>query len=90
VVHCAPFRITRNADIAVRDDLVHDLLSEIEELLDERKLGNCVRLEIAAQADAETVAFLRQALGVDECENLRLARPARFGWAGAAVGPSGF
>jgi polyphosphate kinase len=75
VVHCAPFRITRNADIAVRDDLVHDLLSEIEEVLDERKLGNCVRLEIAAQADAETVAFLRQALAVDEGQIYALPGP---------------
>ncbi|HET6328457.1 MAG TPA: polyphosphate kinase 1 [Planctomycetaceae bacterium] len=75
VVHSAPFRITRNADIAVRDDLVHDLLSEIEEVLDERKLGNCVRLEIAAHADAETVAFLRQALGVDEDQIYALPGP---------------
>ncbi len=75
VVHCAPFRITRNADIAVRDDLVHDLLSEIEEVLDERKLGNCVRLEIAAEADAETVAFLRQALGIDEGQTYALPGP---------------
>jgi polyphosphate kinase len=75
VVHCAPFRITRNADIAVRDDLVHDLLSEIEEVLDERRLGSCVRLEIAAQADAETVAFLRQSLGVDEGEIYALPGP---------------
>ena len=75
VVHCAPFRITRNADIAVRDDLVHDLLSEIEEVLDERRLGSCVRLEIAAQADAESVAFLRQSLGVDEGEIYALPGP---------------
>jgi polyphosphate kinase len=75
VVHCAPFRITRNADIAVRDDLVHDLLSEIEEVLDERKLGNCVRLEVSAAADAETVAFLRQALGVDDGEIYALPGP---------------
>jgi polyphosphate kinase len=75
VLHCAPFRITRNADIAVRDDLVHNLLTEIEELLDERKLGNCVRLEIAATADAETVAFLRDALGVAEDEIYALPGP---------------
>jgi polyphosphate kinase len=34
-----------------------------------------VRLEIAAQADAETVAFLRQALGVDEGEIYALPGP---------------
>ncbi len=75
VVHSAPFRITRNADIAVRDDLVHNLLQEIEEVLDDRKLGNCVRLEVAAGADAETVAFLRRALGVDEAEIYALPGP---------------
>jgi polyphosphate kinase len=75
VVHCAPFRITRNADIAVRDDLVHNLLQEIEEVLDDRKLGNCVRLEVAAGADAETVAFLRRALNVDEDEIYALPGP---------------
>jgi polyphosphate kinase len=75
VVQRAVFRITRNADLAVRDDLVHDLLSEIEELLDDRKLGQCVRLEIAAQADAETVAFLRRALNVDEREIYPLPGP---------------
>jgi polyphosphate kinase len=75
VVHSAPFRITRNADIAVRDDLVHNLLQEIEEVLDDRKLGNCVRLEVAAGADAETVAFLRRALGVNEEEIYALPGP---------------
>jgi polyphosphate kinase len=75
VLHCAPFRITRNADIAVRDDLVHDLLSELEEVLDERKLGNCVRLEIAATADADSVAFLRRALSVDDSEIYALPGP---------------
>jgi len=66
VAHCAAFRITRNADLSIRDDIVHDLMAEIEEILDERKLGDCVRLEISADADPETVSFLRQALGVDE------------------------
>ena len=66
VAHCATFRITRNADVGVRDDFAIDLMAEIEELLDDRKLGDCVRLEISAEADAQTVAFLREALAVEE------------------------
>ena len=60
IAHCAAFRITRNADLSIRDDIAHDLMAEIEEILDERKLGDCVRLELAADADPQTVAFLSQ------------------------------
>jgi len=75
VAHCAAFRITRNADLSIRDDIAHDLMAEIEEILDERKLGACVRLELAAEADAETVAFLRQALGVEDRDIYALPGP---------------
>ena len=53
------------------------------------KLGNCVRLEIAAEADAEIVAFLRQAFGVEESDIYAAARPARSGRVHATVGPAG-
>ena len=75
VVECVPFRITRNADIGMREDLASDLLAGMQELLTARKHGDCVRLEIAADASAETLAFLRQALQVDESTSSRF--PAR-------------
>jgi polyphosphate kinase len=75
VAHCAAFRITRNADLSIRDDIAHDLMAEIEEILDERKLGACVRLELSSEADAETVAFLRQALDVEDRDIYALPGP---------------
>lgn len=75
VAHCAAFRITRNADLSIRDDIAHDLMAEIEEILDERKLGDCVRLELSGDADPQTVAFLSQALGVEDSDIYALPGP---------------
>jgi polyphosphate kinase len=41
-----PFRITRDADIEVREDESHDLLSAIEESMEMRRTGIPVRLEV--------------------------------------------
>ncbi len=41
-----PFRITRNADIALEEDEADDLLIAIEEELRKRRFGSVVRLEI--------------------------------------------
>ncbi|MFO0817312.1 MAG: polyphosphate kinase 1 [Pirellulales bacterium] len=65
VRECTPFRIARNADIGVRDDLAADLLAGMQELLTARKLGDCVRLEIAADASDESRAFLLQSLHIE-------------------------
>ena len=46
VVECTPFRLTRNADLIVREDLAGDLLVQMREVLDARKRSGCVRLEV--------------------------------------------
>ncbi len=66
VLECAAFRITRNADMGVREDLAGDLLEQMREVLTERKESDCVRLEIEQRASAESRAFLRAALKVGE------------------------
>ncbi len=50
VLECTPFRITRNADMSVRDDLAGDLLDQMREVLTERQESDCVRLEIEKRA----------------------------------------
>ena len=62
VVEAVPFRITRNADLAVDEDSAADLLAEMESVLDARKFSHCVRLELAEEASAETRAFLKEVL----------------------------
>ncbi|MFO7732604.1 MAG: polyphosphate kinase 1 [Candidatus Aminicenantes bacterium] len=64
VLDVVPFRVTRNADLAVREDQAGDLLAEMKEVLVERKLSACVRLEIPAKAAAPAVELLRSTLGV--------------------------
>ncbi|MBA4029510.1 MAG: polyphosphate kinase 1 [Planctomyces sp.] len=63
VVECIPFRITRNADMELREDAASDLLREMVEALDARREGDCVRLELAAAASQEMLEFL---MGVTE------------------------
>ncbi len=62
-----PFRVTRNADIDYefeQEDLL-DMSALIEELLQERKRGNVVRLSLNKNIDDRTLNRLVQALGVD-------------------------
>lgn len=64
VLDSVPFRLTRNADMSVREDQAADLLTGMEEVLDARKESSCVRLEVAQSCSSETLAFLKSALGV--------------------------
>lgn len=64
VLACVPFRITRNADIQLQEDMASDLLSEMTNILDERKQSTCVRLELAADADPRVSDFLQDKLSI--------------------------
>ncbi|MBN2684721.1 MAG: polyphosphate kinase 1 [Pontiellaceae bacterium] len=58
VQECAPFRITRNADFAVREEEAPDLLAGMEDVLEERKLGDCIRLEVPSGISPALLSFL--------------------------------
>ena len=64
VLESVPFRVLRNAKMAVREDQAADLLAEMKQVLVERKQSACVRLEIAAQSTASARAILRKTFGV--------------------------
>jgi polyphosphate kinase len=68
VLECAAFRITRNADMSVREDLAGDLLAQMREVLTERKESDCVRLEIEKRASKDAQAYLRAALKVEDAD----------------------
>ncbi len=97
VLDCAAFRITRNADMSVREDLAGDLLDQMREVLTERRESECVRLEIEKRASKESQAFLRAALQVDDADVYAVpgpldrgvlppGRPAGHRCAGSATG----
>jgi len=75
VLECVAFRITRNADMAIREDLAFDLLGEMEQLLVARTESDCVRLEVADQASEAAVSFLRECLQVDKRDTYRIPGP---------------
>lgn len=66
VLECVPFRMTRNADMELREDGASDLLKEMVEALDARREGDCVRLEVASTVSTETLSFLMQVTEVSE------------------------
>lgn len=66
IAECVAFRVTRNADMSVREDLAGDLLLRMREVLHARRESACVRLEIAASAGKMTRAFLRAWLNANE------------------------
>ena len=60
------FRVTRDADVEIRDDKAADLLALIKESLRERRFGLAVRLEVSSSMPAEMVEYLTKSLGIDE------------------------
>lgn len=60
------FRVTRDADVEIRDDKAADLLALIKESLRERRFGLAVRLEVASSMPSEMVEYLTNSLGIEK------------------------
>src|SRR6185503_11438876 len=59
---CHRFRVTRDADIEIREDEAEDLLRVIQQELRQRRFGMPVRLEISAGMPKEMVDYLTESL----------------------------
>ncbi len=70
VVECIAFRITRNADVELREDAAADLMVGMEEVLESRRQSRAVRLEYSAGASDPMLVFLS--------ENMRLKSRSLF------------
>jgi polyphosphate kinase len=64
VLECVPLRVTRNADIELREDSAADLLGGMEEVLESRRHSSAVRLEFGADASDAMVSFLSESLSL--------------------------
>lgn len=62
VSDCHPFRITRDADIDVREEEARDLLSVMQQTLRKRKFGSPVRLEVMKGMPDEMLEYLTNEL----------------------------
>ncbi|MGM0533534.1 MAG: RNA degradosome polyphosphate kinase [Campylobacterota bacterium] len=89
-VSTAAFRVTRNADIAIKEEEADDFMEILEEGLRLRKKGDIVRLEIQKDADADLLAFLGRHINVDEEDIYRFDIPLNLGALWQLVGQKKF
>jgi polyphosphate kinase len=62
---CYRFRVTRDADIDIREEEAHDLLSAIQEELRQRRFGSPVRLEVSADMPDKIIEYLTESLELE-------------------------
>lgn len=72
---CHLFRITRDADMDLRETETHDLLETMEENLKLRRFGEVVRLETSASMPAEMVEHLTRSLEIQDSDVYRVNGP---------------
>ena len=68
VVDCAPFRVTRNAEVRRNEDVAEGLVQSIEGVIRDRRFATVVRLEVGAGMDETTRRLLLDELDLDEQE----------------------
>lgn len=59
ILSAAPFRVTRNSNLYLREEESRSILDSVDTQLHRRRKGAAVRLEIEARADVEIVERLR-------------------------------
>jgi polyphosphate kinase len=76
---CHTFRVTRDADIEVRDYEADDLLRSVEQTLRKRRFGKAVRLEVSDQMPREMVDYLATELELEPEDVYTIAGPLGVG-----------
>ncbi|BES73499.1 polyphosphate kinase 1 [Marinobacter nanhaiticus D15-8W] len=74
---CYQFRLTRNADLELEDDL-EDLASALRGELLSRRFGDGVRLEVADNCPPDLIDFLLKEFGLTERELYRVHGPVNL------------
>ena len=69
------FRVTRDADVELRDDEAADLLRVVEQSLRERRFGNAVRLEVSSTMPENMVKMLTEELDLTADDVYRIEGP---------------
>ncbi len=72
---CYRFRVTRDADIDIRESEASDLLSLIQEELRKRRFGSPVRLEVSSDMPTEMIQYLSESLELTEEDVYKVDAP---------------
>ncbi|GAA2085431.1 RNA degradosome polyphosphate kinase [Actinomadura alba] len=75
VLECHAFRVTRNEDLEVDEDITEDLLQALERELLRRRFGPVVRLEVEDTISPEVLDLLTAGLDIEEREVYRVPGP---------------
>jgi polyphosphate kinase len=78
VVAVYPFRITRDADLEIKDDEASDLLTNVEEHVEMRHFGSVVRLEVDQDTPERIRDILTRNLELAPYQVYQLAQPLGF------------
>lgn len=77
VTGCYQFRLTRNADLALADD-VDDIAKALEGELDNRRFGHEVRLEVTTNCPQDICDFLLDEFELDKSQLYRVNGPVNL------------
>jgi polyphosphate kinase len=72
---CHRFRVTRDADIEIREEEAEDLLRVIQEEVRQRRFGTPVRLEVSSEMPAEMIDYLSASLGLSADDVYKIKGP---------------
>lgn len=78
VLSCAPFRLTRDADLFVAEEETDDLLQAMKGELSRRNDGDAVRLEVGEACTPQMAAFLLAQFELTEQDLYRVAGPVNL------------
>ncbi len=72
------FRITRNTDFEIEEDEADDLLEAVRDLVDQRRFGDVVRVEVSDEMPTDLRDFLVDHLEVQPFQLYRVKGPMAF------------
>jgi polyphosphate kinase len=75
VIGSFPFRVTRDADLAIEVDEASDLLTTVEEIMEQRAKGNPIRIEVDHTMHEGVCHMLEKKLGVSPSMLYRIGHP---------------
>jgi polyphosphate kinase len=75
VVGASPFRITRDADLDIEVDEASDLLTTVEEIMEQRARGTPVRIEVDSLMHESTCHMLEKKLDIGSHMLYRIGHP---------------
>lgn len=66
------FRVTRDADLEIDEDMAKNLLNEVEASLRRRRRGDAVRLEVEGEGDSDLLQFVLESMQLEVHEAYHL------------------